>query len=197
MESIREHISAGGIGGRKKRVCKQPASENRCASIGTRLAHWGDKEKSMMQTSWKTDSEIQQDVLAELNWDSRVKGTEVGVAVDGATVTLTGTVNSWGKKIAAQEAAHRVACVLDVANDIQVRAVDHAEKTDTEIAKAVRHALEWDVFVKDELIRSTVSNGVVTLQGEVETLGQWDITDRAVRNLHGVRGVTNLTTVKP
>ena len=68
----------------------------------------------------KTDSEIQQGVLRELKWDTRVEETEVGVGVNRGVVTLTGTVSSWAKKMAAQEAAHRVAGVLDVANDIQV-----------------------------------------------------------------------------
>ena len=69
----------------------------------------------------KSDSDLQQDVLRELSWDSRVEETEVGVEVDRGVVTLTGTVSSWAIRVAAQEAAHRVAGVLDVANDIKVK----------------------------------------------------------------------------
>ncbi len=146
-----------------------------------------------MQTAnvTKTDSQIQQDVLRELKWDTRVEETDVGVEVDRAVVTLTGTVSSYAKRIAAQEAAHRVAGVLDVVNDIKVHLPGSLERNDTEIAQAVRHALEWDVVVPDTQIRTTVSGGWVTLLGEVGTWHERDIAERAVRNLAGVRGVTN------
>jgi osmotically-inducible protein OsmY len=94
----------------------------------------------------KTDSEIQQDVLRELKWDTRVEETDVGVEVDGGVVTLSGTVSSWGRRHAAAEAAHRVRGVLDVANDIVVKTPGTPGFTDTEVAQAVRHALAWDVF---------------------------------------------------
>src|SRR5512143_1737873 len=98
-----------------------------------------------MQT--KSDSEIQQEVLRELKWDTRVEETEVGVTVERGIVTLTGTLASYGKKLAAQEAAHRVFGVLDVANDIQVRVTGSTGRTDAEIAHAVRNALEWDIWI--------------------------------------------------
>jgi osmotically-inducible protein OsmY len=151
----------------------------------------------MQQVIIRTDSEIQQDVLRELKWDTRVEETDVGVQVDGGVVTLTGTVSSWGKRFAAEEAAHRVRAVLDVANDISVRPPGTPGRTDTEIAKAVRHALEWDVFVPEDRVQSTVSGGVVTLKGDVESWTQRDDAERAVRNLSGVRGVTNRLEVKP
>jgi osmotically-inducible protein OsmY len=94
----------------------------------------------------------------------RLIPTEVGVAVTNRIVTLTGTVDSWGRKMAAAAAAHRVVGVLDVASDVVVRVMGSAKKSDSEIAQQVRHALAWDVFVPDEQIRSTVSNGVVTLE---------------------------------
>ena len=94
----------------------------------------------------KTDAQIHHDVLEELKWDSRVDETEVGVQVASGVVTLTGTVTSWAKRVAAQEAAHRVIGVLDVANDIQVKVPGGLTRTDTQIAQAVRQALEWDVL---------------------------------------------------
>jgi osmotically-inducible protein OsmY len=144
----------------------------------------------------KTDSEIQQDVLRELKWDSRVEETDVGVEVDDGVVTLSGTVSSWGKKMAAQEAAHRVWGVLDVANDISVKWPGSPGRTDTEIAHAVRQALEWDVFVPEGRVKSTVSDGVVTLTGEVDSWFDRDDAERVVRNLSGVRGVVNQIGVK-
>jgi osmotically-inducible protein OsmY len=145
----------------------------------------------------RTDSQIQEDVLRELRWDTRVAETEVGVQVQDGVVTLTGAVESWGKRLAAQDAAHRVTGVLDVANDLEVKLVGASHRTDTEIARAVRHALEWDVFVPDARIQSTVSNGWITLEGSVDGTPEREDAERAVRNLAGVRGVTNRITVSP
>jgi osmotically-inducible protein OsmY len=143
----------------------------------------------------KTDTKIHHDVLEELKWDSRVDETEVGIEVDSGVVTLTGTVSSWAKRRAAQEAARRVIGVLDVANDIKIKVPGGSTRTDTEIAQAVRRALEWDVFVPDEKISSTVSDGWVTLEGALDRWSQRDDAERAVRNLIGVRGVINKITL--
>jgi osmotically-inducible protein OsmY len=144
----------------------------------------------------KTDSEIKKAVLRELEWDTRVEETDVGVAVNEGVVTLTGTVSSWAKMMAAQEAAHRVTGVLDVANDIKVKVLGSAVRNDTDIARAVRNALEWDVFVPDTRIRSTVSDGWVTLEGDVDFWNQRDDAEKAVRNLSGVHGVSNKIEIK-
>jgi osmotically-inducible protein OsmY len=147
-------------------------------------------------TATKTDPQIQQQVLKELVWDPRVEETEVGVSVQHGVVTLSGTVTSWAKRMAAQEAAHRVAGVLDVANDVIVKVPGGFGRSDTEIAHAVRNALEWDVFVPDKDIQSTASNGWVTLTGTVETVSEREDAARAVRNLTGVSGVENQITVR-
>jgi osmotically-inducible protein OsmY len=152
----------------------------------------------MAQVIKKSDSQIQKDVLGELKWDTLVKETEVGVEVDSGVVTLTGTVSSWAKKMAAQDAAHRVAGVLDVANDLEVKWPSTTTKrTDTEIAQAIRQALEWDVFVPHERIQSTVDKGVVKLDGEVDYGSQRDAALRVVRNLEGVIYVTDGIRIKP
>ena len=144
----------------------------------------------------KTDTEIRDLILAELRWDTRVLPTEIGVAVRDGVVTLTGTVDSWAKKVAAREAAHRVDGVYDVANDIGVHMPDAARPTDTEIAATVRSALEWDVLVPAEHIRSTVTQGMVTLEGEVEFWSQAEDAERCLRNLTGVFGIINTIKVK-
>ena len=149
----------------------------------------------MPQTIKKTDTQTHHDVLEELKWDSRVDETEVGVQVAAGVVTLTGTVTSWAKRVAAQEAARRVIGVLDVANDLKVKAAGGFSRTDTEIAQAVRQALEWDVFVPNEKITSTVTDGWVTLEGPVERSTQRVAAERAVRNLMGVKMVVNKITV--
>ena len=145
----------------------------------------------------KSDEHIHQDVLRELRWDSRVDDTEVGVEVDQGVVTLTGTVANYAKKLAAREAAHRVTGVLDVADDIHVKMPGSPGRTDTEIAQAVRQTLEWDVLVPDTRITSTVADGWVTLEGSVDRLRERDDAERAVRHLHGVRGVQNTLMVRP
>jgi osmotically-inducible protein OsmY len=145
--------------------------------------------------SVKSDREVQEDVLNELRWDSRVRQEEVGVEVDDGIVTLTGTVDNWAKKLAAKEAAHRVVGVRDVADDVRIKLPGSLQRTDTEIAKDVRFALEWEAFVPDQTIRSTVSDGLVTLEGQVNTLLQKEDAARAIRGVRGVKGVNNWLTV--
>jgi osmotically-inducible protein OsmY len=99
--------------------------------------------------------------------------------------------------LAAQEAARRVIGVLDVANDTKVKVPGGLARTDTEIAQAVRQALAWDVFVPDETITSTVTDGWVTLEGAVERASQRDDAERAVRHLTGVKMVVNKIAVNP
>ncbi|HYR95662.1 MAG TPA: BON domain-containing protein [Candidatus Binatus sp.] len=145
----------------------------------------------------RSDEEIQRDVLAELKWDARVQPNEIGVAVRDGIVTLTGWVDSYLKKWAAEEGAHRVRGVKAVANEIEVRLPTSAERTDADIAAAAVRALEWDAFVPVEKVDITVSKGWVTLKGEVEWQYQKLDAERVVRRITGVRGVTNLITVKP
>jgi osmotically-inducible protein OsmY len=148
-------------------------------------------------TETRTDEQIQRDVIAELRWDARVKPNEIGVQVKGGVVTLTGWVDSYMKKWAAEEAAHRVKGVKAVANDVEVRLPGDSQRTDTDIAAAVVQALELDASIRLEKIDVTVSKGWVTLQGEVEWQYQKEDAERVVRRITGVKGVTNLIAVKP
>lgn len=145
----------------------------------------------------RSDADIQQAVLRELQWDPRVDGAEVGVSVDDGVVILSGIVGVWAKKLAAQEAAHRVLDVLDVANDLEVVHTDGTTRTDPEIARAVRHALEWTLTVPAERIQTTVSKGWLTLEGDVDAWYQREDAEIAVRNLDGVRGVTSRVVLRP
>ena len=115
-----------------------------------------------------TDLEIRDAVLRELVWDGRVDETAVAVTVRDRVVTLSGWVRSDAEKIAAQGAAHRVHGVLDVANDIVVKVPFAIGHDDADIARAIRHALECDVDVPDTRIRSTVTDGWVLLEGDVD-----------------------------
>jgi osmotically-inducible protein OsmY len=145
----------------------------------------------------RPDEQIQRAVLAELKWDARLQPNEIGVAVKNGIVTLSGTVDSYVKKWAAEDAAHRVRGVKAVANGIEVRLPGADVRTDPEIAEAVVRALQWDAAVPLEKLDVTVSNGWVTLRGEVEWQYQKEDAERVVRRLKGVKGVSNLIEVRP
>jgi len=145
----------------------------------------------------QADEEIQKNVLSELKWDARVQPNEIGVVVKDGVVTLTGWVDFYTKRWAAEEAAHRVRGVKAVANEIEVRLPSASERTDADIAAAAARALEWDAFIPLDRLDVTVAKGWVTLKGEVEWQYQKQDAERVVRRLTGVKGVTNLITVKP
>jgi len=117
--------------------------------------------------------------------------------VKDGVVTLTGWVDSFSKRWAAEEAAHRVRGVKAVANDIEVRLISGGERTDSEIAAAAARALEWDALLVPENIDVTVSKGWITLKGTVDWQYKKTEAERVVRNLAGVKGVSNLIDVKP
>jgi osmotically-inducible protein OsmY len=144
----------------------------------------------------RSDSELKQRILRELTWDSRLSWNNINIEVNDAVATLTGAVVSYAQKLAAQEAAHRVTGVLDVANDIEVHPIGSFVRSDTELAAAVRSALEWDALVPDKRIRSTVANGWVTLEGEVNNGRECSDAERVVKQLTGVVGVTNKITIR-
>jgi osmotically-inducible protein OsmY len=144
----------------------------------------------------RPDFEIQRDVVRELAWETHVRAADIGVTVRDGIVTLLGTVGCWAEKHAAQDAAHRVHGVLDVANDLAIRPSWNTEITDRDIAQAVRDALEWNVFVP-QTIKTDVWDGVVQLTGIVQTLRQRQDAERVIRGLDGVRGIENHIVVEP
>jgi osmotically-inducible protein OsmY len=150
-----------------------------------------------MAVSFDTDENTQRNVLEELKWDTHVQPNEIGVAVKDGIVTLTGWVDSYLKKPAAEEAAHRVLGVKAVANDIEVHLPGFAERTDADLAAAVLNALRWDAAIPAGKVDVTVSQGWVTLKGEVNHYFQKRDAEPAIERISGVRGVSNLLTVKP
>ena len=148
-------------------------------------------------TDTRTDEQIQQDVFAELKWDARVMPNEIGVAVKNGIVTLTGWVDSYTKRYAGEDAAHRVRGVNAVVNDIEVRLPGSAERTDPDIAAAAIYALKWDALLPLDKIKVTVTQGFLRLEGEVEWQYQKKEAERVVSHLAGVKGMMNLITVKP
>jgi osmotically-inducible protein OsmY len=140
--------------------------------------------------------ELRQDVLDELAWDTSLDAAAIGVATTADTVTLTGHVRSYAEKHAAEKDVKRVNGVVAVANDLEVRLPDTKRRDDTDIAAAVSSTLRWNVSVPNE-VKAVVERGWVTLEGQVDWAFQRRAAERAVRDLHGVRGVTNLIALKP
>ncbi|MFF4890207.1 BON domain-containing protein [Micromonospora chersina] len=145
----------------------------------------------------RTDQDIQRDVLAELDWDAQTRPTEIGVTVADGVVSLTGQVDSYARRWAAERCAHRVRGVRAVASDLEVELPATEARTDADIAIAASRALEWDSFVPAERLDVTVADGWVMLRGEVEYGFQRRTAERELRRLRGVRGVTNLVEVHP
>lgn len=145
----------------------------------------------------KSDSQIQKDVMEELRWEPMLNAAEIGVTVKNGVVTLSGKVDSYPKKLAAEKAAKRVAGVKAIAEDMQVGILPGNRKTDAEIAEAVLNALKWHAAVQEEKIKIKVEEGVVRLEGEVEWEYQRANAKNAIENLEGVRSVINLIAVTP
>jgi osmotically-inducible protein OsmY len=145
----------------------------------------------------QTDEQIQTDVLEELRIDPAVDATQIGVAARDGVVTLTGSVASFAEKIAAEEAAKRVYGVRGVAEEILVRPIGDGVRTDADIVKSAIDVLKWDSMVPDEKIKVTVEKGWLSLEGTVDWQYQREAAARALRNLAGVRGISNLISVKP
>lgn len=138
----------------------------------------------------KTDTSLQQDVLDEFMWDPEVEQTEVGVEVDDGVVTLSGTVDRYLVRLAAERAALRVDGVRAVANDITVRGP--YTHNDTDIATAAANALEANTLIPKDRVDVTVQNGKVTLRGTLDWSYQATAAVSSVRSLRGVRDVINL-----
>ena len=145
----------------------------------------------------KTDAQLQQDVMNELKWDPSVKAAEIGVHVKDGVVTLSGYVDTYSKKWAAERTAVRVFGVKAVAVEIQVRVPSSLKRPDESIARAAANALEWDASVPDDRVKVQVQNGLVTLSGEVDWWYQKNAAEEAVCRLMGVISVSNGITIKP
>jgi len=145
----------------------------------------------------KTDTEIQQDVMEELKYEPFLNATEIGVTVKSGIVTLLGTVDTYGKKVAAESAAKRVAGVKAVAEEIEVKLTSFGKKNDTEIAQAVVEALKWHSAMQNNAIKVKVEDGWVTLEGQVEWEFQKTAALTMVENLSGIVGISNLIVITP
>jgi osmotically-inducible protein OsmY len=144
-----------------------------------------------------TDRELKEHVEHALEWEPSIDQSDIGVSVDGAVVTLRGNVHSYAERSIAERVALHVYGTKAMANDLEVRFSNGAERTDTDIAQAAVAALKWSTLVPHDRMTVTVSKGWMTLRGTVEWQYQKDAAVRALRDLAGVRGVTNEVVVKP
>jgi osmotically-inducible protein OsmY len=144
----------------------------------------------------KTDSKLREDVIDQLSWEPNLDEKKIGVAVENGVVTLSGVVNNYSQKTAAERAAKKVYGVKAVAEDIEVKYGDAFKKADSEIAKAAVNALKWNISVPDDKVMVKVDDGYVYLTGEVQWDFQRNAAKKAIENLLGVKYVANNITIK-
>jgi osmotically-inducible protein OsmY len=144
----------------------------------------------------KTDGELKQDVENELKWEPMVNEAHIGVAANGGVVSLTGHVISFTEKYAAEKAAKRVYGVKAVANELDIRLHNGSMRSDEQIAQACLSALKNHSLVPYEKLKVVVSDGIVSLEGEVDWQYQRDSALNAVRDLIGVVSVNSRISIK-
>jgi osmotically-inducible protein OsmY len=144
-----------------------------------------------------TDKELKLHVQSALDWEPSVDATDIGVSVDEGVVTLRGNVGSFMQKLMAERVALRTYGVKGLANDLVVHLASAYERTDTELAQAALAAFKWNTIVPGDRITVAVTNAWLTLNGTLDWQYQKDAAARVVRDLTGVKGVTNNIIVKP
>lgn|SRR5262249_36032713 len=145
----------------------------------------------MANIAKKSDAELTRDVLDELLWDPDVGVSELDVKVDVGNVTLSGTTATYEDKWEAEDAASRVLGVKSVSNQIEVNPAALGLRHDSDIAADVRSALALDAAVPDGRLGVTVSNGIVTLSGDVDWYFQREDAEEDAAAMRGVRGIDN------
>ncbi len=143
------------------------------------------------------DRQLQQAVLAELEWEPSVVAGHIGVTANAGVVTLTGHVESYAEKYAAETATRRVRGVKAVAEEIKVELPFERVRGDGDIGAAVLERLAWDTSVPPDAVMVKVEKGWITLTGQVPWHYQKQAAEQAVARLHGVIGISNQLLVKP
>jgi len=145
----------------------------------------------------KTDLQVQQDVLAELKWEPSINAADIGVEVKDGIVTLAGHVGSYAEKWDAERVAQRVSGVKALAIEMDVTLPGSSQRNDVDIARAAENVMEWMTYSPKECVKIQVEGGWVTLSGEVECEYQRRAAKNGVRQLMGVKGVSDRITIKP
>ena len=145
----------------------------------------------------KTDTQLQQDVIAELNWEPSVNAAEIGVEVKNGIVTLAGHVSTYAEKLGAERAAQRVSGVKALAIEMDVKLSGLGKRIDADIANAAKSALQWTSLSPTDDVKVMVESGHLTLSGEVDWEFQRQAAAKGMRYLMGVTGVSNQIAIKP
>lgn len=145
----------------------------------------------------KTDAQLQQDVMAELQWEPAVHAAQIGVEVKNGVVTLAGEVSSYTEKLNAERAAQRVSGVKALAVEMTVTLSAFGKRTDADIAGSARNILGWSSSLPVDAVQVMVEGGWLTLSGDVEWQFQRQDAADCVRGLTGVTGVSNQIAIKP
>jgi osmotically-inducible protein OsmY len=145
----------------------------------------------------QSDQELHKEIMEELKWEAIHNSSEIGVTVKNGIVMLSGNVDTYAKKEAAERAALRVAGVKVVAEDIIVQPDIGAQRSDMEITDAILYTFKWHGIVQEDRIKLKVDNGCVTLEGELDWTYQRDAVKKTVENIMGVKGIINNITLSP
>lgn len=145
----------------------------------------------------KTDIQLQHDVIAELKWDTSINSAQIGVAVNSGVVTLSGHVDKYSEKWAAELAALKVTGVKALAIEIEVVLPFTNNRSDSDIACTAETVLLWTTNWPNDHIQVMVENGWVTITGELDFAHQKESASNAVVNLMGVRGISNQIVIRP
>lgn len=145
----------------------------------------------------KSDADLKDDILSELKYEPNVRSSDIGVLVNHGTVTLNGFATSYSEKWDAVRATKRVAGVNALADDIEVKLLDGYSRTDSDIAAAAANQIRWSSTVPADSVQTTVNNGWITLDGEVEWWYQKNDAEKSVEEVMGVKGVSNQISIKP
>jgi osmotically-inducible protein OsmY len=145
----------------------------------------------------RLDSDIRRDVEDELRWDPDIDPTDIAVAVNNGVVALTGFVRSYAQRTQAERDAKRVAGVVGVANDIEVRLPVIDQRPDPDIVRDAVSALKSELPYSSENIKVIAKDGKITLEGTVEWNYARERAEKAVKHIRGAKSVTNSITLKP
>jgi osmotically-inducible protein OsmY len=145
----------------------------------------------------KDDQKVQRDVMDQMKWEMGDYSTQIGVAVKDGVVTLSGHVQCFPAKWAAERAVKRVLGVRAVAEEIEVRLPGSDQRTDTDLARAAENMLDWNTLVPKDRVKIMLEDGMVTLDGAVDNWSQKVAAEKAINSLTGVKGINNRIKVKP
>jgi osmotically-inducible protein OsmY len=142
------------------------------------------------------DMQLKDHIEDELSWEPSINSAAIGVGVKDAVVTISGCVDSYAEKHAAEQVVMRIRGVRSLANELEVRLPAESERRDEDIARAIAEVFIWNSRIPSDAIKAQVSNGWVTLEGSVDWDYKRKLAEQVVMDLMGVKGVSNQITIR-